>query len=131
MPRRITAAFAAVIAAQAAHSIEEYVFRLYDRLGPARLVSRLFSDDLARGFAIANILLALAGVACIFIVRRGGSGSRAVAWFWAVLEILNGCGHILFTIAAGGYFPGVATAPLLLATGGYLISRTGDVVRRT
>ena len=114
----MTAAFAAVIAAQAAHSIEEIVFRLYDRLLPARLVSGLFGSDPARGFAIANALLVLAGVVCYFVLRRG---ARGPAWFWAVLEILNGCGHLLFAIAAGGYFPGAATAPLLIGSGVLLV----------
>jgi hypothetical protein len=40
-----------------------------------------------------------------------------------VLELANGLGHIALAIAAGGYFPGLATAPLLLAAG------TGLVVR--
>jgi hypothetical protein len=123
MPRPISAAFAAVIAAQASHSIEEYVFRLYDRLAPARFISSLFSSDLSRGFAVANTLLVLAGIACYFVVRCGRPAARGVVWFWAVLEILNGCGHLLFAIAVGGYFPGAATAPLLIASAAYLIAR--------
>jgi hypothetical protein len=122
MPQRVPVAFAAVIVAQAAHSVEEYGFRLYDRLLPARLISGLFSRDLSRGFAIANTLLVVAGVVCYFVVRRG---ARGPAWFWAVLEILNGCGHLLFAIAAGGYFPGAATAPLLIATGVFLVRALG------
>jgi len=122
MPSRgRSAAFAAVMAAQAAHSIEECVFRLYDRLAPARLISSLFSSDPARGFAIANTLLVLAGVSCYFMVRRDVAAARAIAWFWAMLEIVNGIGHTLFALNAGGYFPGVATAPLLIATGAYLV----------
>lgn len=112
-----------VIAAQAAHSIEEYGFHLYDRLAPARFVSSLFSDDLTRGFAIANAVLVLAGVACVFVVRRAGLAARGVAWFWAGLETINGVSHILLALATSGYFPGVATAPLLLATSFYLIRR--------
>jgi hypothetical protein len=123
MPRRTAAAFAALVAAQAAHSIEEYVFRLYDRLPPARFVSSLFSADIARGFAIANALIVGAAVLCLLVVWRGGAGARAVAWFWAGVETLNGCGHVLFAVVAGGYFPGVATAPLLIASSAYLVSR--------
>ena len=112
-----------MIAAQATHSIEEYVFRLYDRLPPARFISRLFSDDLARGFAIANTLLVLSGLACFIVVRRGGRTANGLARFWAVVEMVNGTGHLLFAAAAGGYFPGAATAPFLLAAGGLLLSR--------
>jgi len=121
--RRITRPFAFLIAAQAAHSVEECWYRLYDRLAPARFVAELFSHDLARGFAVANTLLVLAGVGGIFVVRRGGSAARGVAWFWAVLEIVNGVNHIAFALVAGGYFPGLVTAPLLLGSGAYLVRR--------
>jgi hypothetical protein len=47
-------AFLALILAQAAHSIEEYLFRLFDVFAPARFVSRLVSNDLAVGFALVN-----------------------------------------------------------------------------
>ena len=40
-----------LILAQAAHSTEEYVFRLFDVFAPARFVSSLVSDNLAVGFA--------------------------------------------------------------------------------
>jgi hypothetical protein len=39
---------------QAAHSCEEYVWRLYESFPPARFVSSLISSDLQRGFLIAN-----------------------------------------------------------------------------
>lgn len=117
-------AFLAVILAQAAHSVEEYVFRLYDVLAPARFVAGLFSSDLARGFAIANALIVAFGVWCYAArVRVGAPSARAFAWFWALLELGNGIGHTAFAIAAGGYFPGVGTAPLLVATGAYLAIR--------
>ena len=64
MDSRSRATFLALIVAQAAHSIEEYVFRLFDVLAPARFMSGLLSSDLARGFAIANIALVLFGVWC-------------------------------------------------------------------
>jgi hypothetical protein len=77
MARRLTAAFTAVIAAQAAQSVEEYAFHLNDRLALTRFVSLQFSSDPARGFAIANTLIVLAGICCAFIVRRSGPAGRA------------------------------------------------------
>ena len=44
--------FLALILTQAAHSVGEYVFRLYDVLLPARVISGLISDDLALGLAV-------------------------------------------------------------------------------
>ena len=54
-------AFLVLILAQAAHSTEEYVFRLFDVFAPARFVSSLVSDDLAVGFALVNTGLILFG----------------------------------------------------------------------
>ena len=124
MNPRSRAAFLALIVAQAAHSIEEYVFRLFDVLAPARFISGLLSRDLARGFAIANIALVLFGGWCyVARVHRGLPSARGLAWFWALLELGNGLGHSAFALRRGGYFPGVATAPLLLGISAYLIAR--------
>ena len=123
MDLRSRAAFLALILAQAAHSIEEYAFRLFDVLAPTRFISSLFSSDLARGFAIANAALVLFGVWCVTRVYRRLPSARRLAWFWALLELGNGVGHCAFALAHGGYFPGVGTAPLLLGTSIYLIAR--------
>ena len=129
MTGQMRAVFLWLIVAQATHSVEEYVFRLYDVLPPARFISALVSDDLARGFAIANALLVLAGVLCyVWSVRPSRPSARAVAWFWSLLELGNGLGHSAFAVARLGYFPGVATAPALLGLSGYLLwllGRTG------
>jgi hypothetical protein len=45
----------ALVATQAAHSIEEYVGHRYEVFPPARAVSGLISDDLERGFVIFNV----------------------------------------------------------------------------
>ena len=116
--------FLALILAQAAHSVEEYVFRLYDVLAPARYVSGLFGVDRQIGFVAANFALVLFGLWCWAArVGPGRRGGRGLAWFWALLEIANGFGHIALAIVAGGYFPGLATAPLLLGLGGLLVLR--------
>ena len=54
------------------------------------------------------------------LARPGLAAARAwrgLASFWAVLESMNGVVHLLLALAARGYFPGAATAPLLLALG--------------
>lgn len=121
MDSRSRTAFALVIVAQAAHSVEEYVFRLFDVFAPARWVSGLFSANLALGFALANVCLVLFGVWCHWArVRPSHPGARGYAWFWASLELGNGMSHILFSLLRRTYFPGVGTAPLLIATSCYL-----------
>jgi hypothetical protein len=116
-------AFLLLVAAQAAHSVEEIVFRLYEVFPPARWVSGLVSDDLRRGFILANAALVLFGLVChvVWVRRPGPAGPRA-AWGWLIVETANGTVHLLLAAARGGYFPGAATAPLLLAASAWLAS---------
>jgi hypothetical protein len=43
-----------------------------------------------------------------------------LVWLWVAVAVTNGIGHLLWTLRQGGYTPGVATAPLLLAVAVYL-----------
>ena len=114
--------FLALILAQAAHSVEEYAFRLYDVLAPARYVSGLLAIDRQAGFAVVNAALVLFGLWCWHARVRPGRG-RGLASFWALLETANGFAHIALAAIAGGYFPGLATAPLLIGLGLWLLLR--------
>jgi hypothetical protein len=123
MKPRIRAAFLALIAAQAVHSVEEYVFRLYDLLAPARFVADSLGVARPLGFAISNSLLVGFGLWCWFArVGPGRGAARFLAWAWALLELANGLGHIALAVAARGYFPGLGTAPLLIAVSAWLIA---------
>ncbi|HEY6351329.1 MAG TPA: HXXEE domain-containing protein [Candidatus Angelobacter sp.] len=119
--RRVQLVFLCLILSQAAHSVEEYVTRLYDMLASARFISSLISNDLARGFLVANVVLVAVGLWCWAVpVRSGWRSARGVAWFWTVLELGNGVSHLFFALLRGGYFPGAGTAPLLLLFAGWL-----------
>ena len=108
--------FLGLILAQAAHSIEEYCFHVYDVLAPARFISSVVSSNPALGFAIVNLVLVLFGVWCYLArVRKRHPSGRSWAWFWTVLEAANGAGHLVLAANRRGYFPGAVTAPLLLA----------------
>jgi uncharacterized protein with HXXEE motif len=121
MNARIKLAFLALILAQAAHSVEEYVFRLYDVWAPARFVCSLVSNDIATGFVISNAALVLFGLGCYLVpVRIGHRSARVWVWIWIIIELINGTGHSVIALARGAYFPGVATAPLLLGLSIYL-----------
>ena len=107
--------FLALMLAQAAHSVEEYVFRLYEVFPPARLLSGFISANHAVGFAIGNALLVSFGAWCyVALVRRNRPAGVLWAWFWTCLEAANGAMHLLIAASRGEYFPGAATAPLLL-----------------
>jgi hypothetical protein len=121
-PTRI--ALLLLVFAQACHSAEEYLFALYDRLAPARAVSGALGIDPAAGFLIVNTALVAFGFWCWAVpARRGGVAGRTLAWGWALVETANAFAHTALAVAAGGYFPGLATAPLLLAAAMLLIVR--------
>ena len=112
---RLQSAFGALVLAQAAHSTEEYAGRLWESFPPARLVSSLASQDLARGFLILNLSLVVFGLWCWLVpVRRGWPVAVPLAWGWVLVEIVNGIGHPLWSLRQGAYTPGLLTAPLLL-----------------
>jgi hypothetical protein len=56
--------FLLLILSQGAHSIEEYITKLYGVFAPARFVRGPVSDDLALGFAVANVALVTFGLWC-------------------------------------------------------------------
>jgi hypothetical protein len=119
--RRARRAFLALVVVQAAHSIEEVVFKLYAVYAPARFISSIFGEHLGTWFAIANAVIVAVGVWC-YVARVRTRHSSAVFWMWVwvTVEVVNGTNHTVMSIARGGYFPGVVTAPALLAVSLYL-----------
>ena len=108
--------FLALIGAQALHSVEEYFTKLYDVFPPARFISGLFTSNLRLGFAGFNVALVAFGVWCYAArVRPNHPGAAGWVWLWAVLELANGLGHLALAANRGSYYPGAATAPLLIA----------------
>ena len=121
MEHRRQLVFLFLILAQAAHSIEEYLTRLYEVFAPARFVSSLFSNNLALGFLVANVTLITFALWCWAVpVRSGWHAAHGLIWFWTLLELGNGIGHSALALSRGGYFPGVVTAPLLVFFAGWL-----------
>jgi hypothetical protein len=119
--RRGQIVFLCLILAQCAHSIEEYFSKLYEVFAPARFVSGLVSNDLALGFLVVNAALVAFGLWCWAVpVRSGWRAAGGLVWFWTMLELGNGIGHSVLAWSRGGYFPGLATAPLLLLLAAWL-----------
>ncbi len=56
--------FLALIGVQSLHSLEEYVFRLWETFPPARFLTGLVSADLERGFIVINVSLVVLGIWC-------------------------------------------------------------------
>lgn len=111
----IRSTFLALVVVQALHSMEEYVFRLYEVFPPARFISGLASPDLATGFLIVNVSIVSFGAFCYWWpVRKGWPIAVPFAWGWVAVETINGIGHPAWSVIQGGYTPGLATSLLLL-----------------
>ena len=119
--------FLLLVIVQVAHSVEEYVTRLYEVFAPARLASGLVSDDLGTGFLILNAVIILIGFGCYVGPVRSGRGAWLVAWVWTVIELANGVVHLFFAWLANGYFSGAITAvALVCVAAGLAISLRAD-----
>jgi hypothetical protein len=125
-------AFGGIVLAQAAHSVEEYVGRLWESFPPARFLTGLVSQDLERGFLSINVSLVAFGLWCVFWpVRQGWPSAVPLAWAWVALQAINGIGHPLWTLRQGSYAPGVATAPVLLVLAMYLALQLRHIARHS
>ena len=102
---------------QAAHFGEEFATGFHRRF-PALLDLAPWSDGF---FLVFNLLwLAIWAVSIAGLTRR-----RRIAlfplWFLAIAGIGNGLGHPLLSLRTGGYFPGLATSPLVGVAGVLLV----------
>ena len=121
LEHRSQVVFLFLVLTQAAHSIEEYISRLYEVFAPARFVSSLISNNLALGFLVVNAALVSFGLWCWAVpVRSSWPAAKTFAWFWIILELGNGLGHSGLALRQGSYFPGLTTAPLLLLFASWL-----------
>jgi uncharacterized protein with HXXEE motif len=124
---RFQSGFGVLILAQAVHSAEEYVGRLWESFLPARVLPALISEDLDRGFLILNVALVAFGLWCwLGPVRRSRPSAKVIAWGWIVVELVNAAGHTVWAIIQSGYTPGIATAPLLFVAAMHLAWTMSD-----
>jgi hypothetical protein len=107
--------------AQAAHSTEECIGRLWESFPPARFAAGLLSSNLERGFLLGNVCLVAFGLWCYcWPVRRRWTVAVPILWGWIVVEAINGVVHPLWSVLQGGYTPGVATSVVLTPLAVYL-----------
>ncbi len=112
---RLQLTFLALVTTQAAHSVEEYLGRLWEVFPPAALLTSLISEDRELGFLVINTSLVAFGFWCfLYPVRRQWPAAETLIWVWIVIELINGIGHPIWTWRQRAYTPGMATAPVLL-----------------
>ena len=121
---RVQLSFGLLIFAQVVHSLEEYVGRLWESFPPAYFLTGLVSEDRELGFLVLNVALVTFGVWCyLWPVSRRWRSAGGIALGWALLELVNGVGHMLWALRQGSYWPGFATAPLLVVLALVLLRR--------
>ncbi len=76
-------------------------------------------------FAVINMTLIAALLAIVPFVDSGRRWALALAGVVAVVETLNGIGHLGAALYFGSYVPGAASAPLLLLLGIVLLRELG------
>ena|SRR5260370_6140887 len=115
MNSNIRATFLLLVILQAIHSVEEFIFRLYERFPPMRFLYQNAPHLAKPAFAISNALLVLIGVVCLYYwVQPARRGARLVVWIWIIIESLNVIAHLVWAALIGGYNPGLVTAVLFV-----------------
>lgn len=107
------------IAAQCLHFVEELLFDL------RTVLPSLF--ELPRMPISLFLTLNLAWIAIWFASIRGLKSGRKdaffAAWFLGIAGIFNAMAHPALAVVAGGYFPGLVSAPVVGAAGVWLVAR--------
>jgi hypothetical protein len=100
-------AFAAAI--QGLHFAEEGLTGFHEALGPLLGLPPM-SPSFFVTFNVGWLGIWIASVPGLLSARRP---AFFAAWFLAIAGMVNGVAHPLLAVAAGGYFPGVVSAPFI------------------
>lgn len=114
-PHRLSAGrhlYPGLVAAQFLHGFEDFVSGFHD-------IFPLFSLA-PEFFVLLHLGVTLLLAALIPSVAHGRPWALKLAMFWAIVEILNGAGHIMIAAIEWTAYPGLWTAPLLLIFGAAL-----------
>ncbi len=116
---RVLVPFVVGIGAQGLHFAEELL------TGFPKEFPGLFGYAWSNGqFAAFNLLWLTAFAAAAWGLRAGSRIALLVVWFFGLVGGLgNGALHVGMGVSRGAYFPGLVTAPLLLAIGWILVRR--------
>ncbi len=113
-----------LVLCQAAHSIEETAFGLYNWLPYVRWADALVSGGAFMLFVMGNVAFVMFGCWCYLArIRTQAETAGFFVTLWAVIEVLNGILHPVWSFSVGAYVPGTGTAPLLLVLGALLLWR--------
>lgn len=124
MGYKTTKIFLILVVLQAAHSVEEYVGRLWEVFAPASYLTGLISNNHDFAFLVLNIGFIVFGIFCwLFIISTKSEISTIILWFWIIIELINGFGHTIYAIFQKEYVPGLITSPLIFITALFLVKQ--------
>lgn len=112
-----------VLALQTAHFIEEFSTGFHRQFFPL-LGQAAWPDTLFIAFNVVWIIAWSVAAAAAFLGRWPWL-SGALFWFLGLAAVFNGVAHPVLALLNSGYFPGLATAPLLGIAGFLLLRRLG------
>lgn len=113
------------IAVQGLHFIEELLFGFHRKF-PAQLGLEQWTD---RFFVAFNLVWLVVWIAALLMVRQRIVAALWPLWFLAIALTANGIVHPLLALRAGGYFPGLYTAPLAALAGLALLREMGRITK--
>ncbi len=124
MNKQIKTAFLAMISLQTVHSIEEFIFKIYEVSPQMQLVFQHAPDLAKPAFVASNLLLNLFGFICFFYwVRPARQAARRIIWLWVGIQLATVAGHFIWAMKARGYHPGLVTLPLFVPLIIYVVYR--------
>jgi predicted anti-sigma-YlaC factor YlaD len=101
-----------LVVAQLLHVFEDYIAGFHERFPLYSLAPEFF--------VLLHVAVLLLLAALIPSVAHGRRWALRLAKFLAIIQILNGAGHLTIPLIEWGYYPGMWTAPLLLIFGAAL-----------
>jgi len=105
------------ILVQAVHFLEELRSEFFVRF-PETFGLQPFGASFFVWFNVAWLVI---WVLAVVAVRAGLAVATCPLWFLGLAMVLNFVAHPLLALLAGGYFPGLLTAPLLGALGALVL----------
>lgn len=113
LARAAARAGAVALLVQASHFAEEWAMG-FDRVFPARLGLAPWPVGV---FVVLNILWLGVWSLSVRRLRPGTHGWLFPLWFLGLAGVANAVAHPLLSVSAGGYFPGLLTAPAVGVAG--------------
>lgn len=114
--RAAARALALAVVVQSAHFAEEAATGFHDRLGEL-----LGLPGMPLAFFVGfNLAWLGIWVASVPALRSAHRGAFFAAWFLAIAGMVNAVAHPLLALAARGYFPGLASSPVIGAASAWL-----------